>query len=102
MCDPISASIVIGLGAGAGMSYLQNKENKKDKARMKARINSLEQAASDQVEANKLANSVQSTTPMEEQDLKQKLAAQKVPLNTTNTGLAVGNGLSTGLNLGGY
>lgn len=102
MCDPISASIVIGLGAGAGMSYLQNKNNKKDKAQMNARIDSLEQAASDQVEANKLANSVQSTTPMEEQDLKQKLAAQKIPLNTTNTGLAVGNGLSSGLNLGGY
>lgn len=102
MCDPISASIVIGLGAGAGMSYLQNKNNKKDKAQMNARIDSLEQAASDQVEANKLANGVQSTTPMEEETLKQKLAAQKIPLNTTTTGLAVGNGLSSGLNLGGY
>jgi hypothetical protein len=104
MCDPISASIVIGLGAGAGMSYLQNKNNKKDKAQMNARINSLEQAAQDQVEANKLANSVQATDPslIEEPKLKDKLAAQKIPLNTTNTGLAVGNGLSTGLNLGGY
>lgn len=104
MCDPISAAIIVGLGAGTGMSYLQNKNNKKDKAQMNARINSLEQAASDQVEANKLANSVQSTDPslIEENKLKDKLAAQKVPLNTTNTGVAVGNGLSTGLNLGGY
>ena len=78
--------------------------DKKAKKAANAQINAANKAAADQVEANKIANSVQSTDPslIEEKKLKDKLAAQKIPLNTTNTGLAVGNGLSTGLNLGGY
>ena len=87
-----------------GISWFgfSEKNYKKAKAQDAAAMKAANQAAADQIEANKVANSLQSTTPMEEQDLKQKLAAQKIPLNTTNTGLAVGNGLSTGLNLGGY
>jgi hypothetical protein len=82
----------------------QDKNYDKAKKETNKKIQAAEEAAQDQVEANKLANSVQATDPslIEEKKLKDKLAAQKVPLNTTNTGLAVGNGLSTGLNLGGY
>ena len=100
MCDPVSLTLT-AIGVGSGM-LLSNHKNNKEKAKANAQIQAANQAAADQVEANKVANSLQSTTPMEEQDLKQKLAAQKIPLNTTNTGVAVGNGLSTGLNLGGY
>lgn len=100
MCDPVSLTLT-AIGVGSGM-LLSNHKNNKEKAKANAQIQAANQAAADQVEANKVANSLQTTTPMEEQDLKQKLAAQKIPLNTTNSGLAVGNGLSTGLNLGGY
>lgn len=100
MCDPVSLTLT-AIGVGSGM-LLSNHKNNKEKAKANAQIKAANQAAADQAEANKVANSLQTTTPMEEQDLKQKLAAQKVPLNPTNTGLAVGNGLSTGLNLGGY
>ena len=100
MCDPVSLTLT-AIGVGSGM-LLSNHKNNKEKAKANAQIKAANQAATDQVEANKVANSLQSTTSMEEQDLKQKLAAQKIPLNTTNSGLAVGNGLSTGLNLGGY
>ena len=100
MCDPVSLTLT-AIGVGSGL-LLSNHKNNKEKAKANAQIQAANQAAADQVEANKVANSLQSTTSMEEQDLKQKLATQKVPLNTTNTGLSVGNGLSTGLNLGGY
>lgn len=100
MCDPVSLTLT-AIGVGSGL-LLSNHKNNKEKAKSNAQIQAANQAAADQIEANKVANSLQSTTPMEEQDLKQKLAAQKIPLNTTNTGLAVGNSLSTGLNLGGY
>ena len=84
------------------MNLWQEQNYDKAKKKTQKQIDNIKQEAADQVEANKLANGVQSTTPMEEEPLKQKLAAQKIPLNTTNTGLAVGNGLSSGLNLGGY
>ena len=101
MCDPVSLTLT-ALGVGSGL-VLSNHKNNKEKAKANAQIQAANQAAADQVEANKIANSVQSTTAMEEEEtLKQKLATQKVPLNTTTTGLAVGNNLTTGLNLGGY
>jgi hypothetical protein len=86
------------------MYMWQDKNYDKAKKETNKKIQAAEEAAQDQVEANKLANSVQATDPslIEEKKLKDKLAAQKIPLNTTNTGLAVGNSLSTGLNLGGY
>jgi hypothetical protein len=86
------------------MYMWQDKNYDKAKKETNKKIQAAGQAAQDQVEANKLANSVQATDPslIEEPKLKDKLAAQKIPLNTTNTGLAVGNGLSSGLNLGGY
>lgn len=89
---------------GTAMYMWQDKNYDKAKKETNKTIQAAEEAAQDQVEANKLANSVQATDPslIEEKKLKDKLAAQKIPLNTTNTGLAVGNGLSTGLNLGGY
>ena len=62
------------------------------------------QAAANQVEKNKLANSVQTTekTNTATQDAVKKLATQKVPLNTTNTGASMGSSSAVGLNLGGY
>ena len=53
---------------------------------------------------NKLANSVQTTETNKPTttDLVTKLKQQKVPLNTSNTGAAIGGVNSVGLNLGGY
>jgi hypothetical protein len=101
MCDPVTAT-VLGLASGVGMSYLQNKNNKKDKNRMNARISALEQEANKQVEANKIANQVQTTDELKPPTLADKLKEQKVPLNTSNTGATVGTPTSVGLNLGGY
>ena len=101
MCDPVTAT-VFSIASGVGMSYLQNKNNKKDKNRMNARISALEQEANKQVEANKIANQVQTTDELKPPTLADKLKEQKVPLNTSNTGVAVNNSLNTGLNLGGY
>ena len=78
--------------------------HKKANAQAAKDIKAADAEVDKQIEANKIANSAQTTAAMqEEEDLKKKLAAQKVPLNTnTTTGLSVGNSLSTGLNLGGY
>lgn len=101
MCDPITAT-VLGLAGGVGMSYLQNKNNKKAKTQTTAQINAANQAAKDQVEHNKLANSVQSTEELKNPLLNEELKKQKVPLNTGSTGTQFSTPTSVGLNLGGY
>lgn len=87
-----------------GISWFgfSEKNYKKAKNQDIATINSANKAASDQVEANKIANSVQSTEELTNPMLADKLKQQKVPLNTGNTGLAVASPTSVGLNLGGY
>ena len=67
-------------------------------------LNTINQAAAAQVELNKQANSVQSTdkTITATQEAVKKLATQKVPLHTTNTGASMGSSSAVGLNLGGY
>lgn len=103
MCDPVTlTALAIGTAGGVGMSYLQNKNNKKDKAQMNNRINALEQAAQDHVEQNKIANSVQSTEELKNPTLAEQLKQQKVPLNTGSTGASTASPTSVGLNLGGY
>lgn len=84
--------------------WLDINNNKKAKNQTNAAINAANQAAADQVEKNKLANSVQTTEPATQstQDAVKKLATQKVPLNTSNTGATIGSQSSVGLNLGGY
>lgn len=98
MCPPV----VLALGAGMGMSYLQHRSDKKAKQETQAKIDAANKAAQDQVEANKLANSVQSTEELKNPTLADKLKQQKVPLNTGNTGVATASPTSVGLNLGGY
>lgn len=102
MCDPVTLSLTTAalVGTAYGASRI-----KKDKKKTNAQIDAINKKVDDQIEADKIANSTQSTAAMqEEEDLKKKLASQKVPLNTNTgtTGLSVGNSLSTGLNLGGY
>ena len=85
-------------------SLLGWNSDKKAKRQANAQINAANQAAADQVEKNKVANSVQTTEPATQstQDAVKKLATQKVPLNTQNTGATIGSQTSVGLNLGGY
>ena len=85
-------------------SLLGWNSDKKAKRQANATINAANQAAANQVEKNKLANSVQTTekTNTATQDAVKKLATQKVPLNTTNTGASMGSSSAVGLNLGGY
>lgn len=102
MCDPVSLSLAaVGLGSTI---LVGNKKANKAKAKTNSQINAANQAAADQVEKNKLANSVQTTEPATQstQDAVKKLATQKVPLNTQNTGATIGSQSSVGLNLGGY
>jgi hypothetical protein len=105
MCDPVTLAVA-GFAGTWALNYATRADKEKDKAinQMNKKIDSINQNAQERVEENKLASSVQSTDPTmnDKPTLQDKLATQKVPLNTTNTGLAVGNGLSTGLNLGGY
>ena len=85
-------------------SLLGWNSDKKAKRQANATINAANQAAANQVEKNKLANSVQTTekTNTATQDAVKKLVTQKVPLNTTNTGASMGSSSAVGLNLGGY
>lgn len=85
-------------------SLLGWNSDKKAKRQANVTINAANQAAANQVEKNKLANSVQTTekTNTATQDAVKKLATQKVPLNTTNTGASMGSSSAVGLNLGGY
>ena len=101
MCDPVSLTLA-AVGTGVGMSVLQDRQNKKAKKENNAAIQGINQAAQQQVEANKIANQTQSTEELQNPTLAQKLKEQKVPLNTSNTGATVGTPTSVGLNLGGY
>lgn len=114
MCNPVIPFALLGsmakaavpafIGSIAANQLIKSNEKNSNKAEAQTqnKIDAANQAAQEQITNNQLANSVQSTTNADTVNLQQKLAAQKIPLNTTNTGLAVGNGLSTGLNLGGY
>lgn len=103
MCDSKGRWLSFMFGGLAG-TLLNNQSYKKAKAKDTAAINAANQAAANQVEQNKLANSVQTTeeTTTATQDAVKKLATQKVPLNTTNTGASMGSSSAVGLNLGGY
>ena len=99
------AAVPAFIGSVAANQLIKSNNDNDNKAANQAqnKIDAANQAAQEQITNNQLANSVQSTTTdADTLNLQQKLASQKVPLNTTNTGLAVGNGLSSGLNLGGY
>lgn len=82
---------------------LNNQSYKKAKKQDTAAINAANQAAANQVEQNKLANSTQTTenTTSNTTDTK-KITTQRVPLNTSSTGATLGSQTSVGLNLGGY
>lgn len=103
MCDSKGRWLSFMFGGLAG-TLLNNQSYKKAKAKDTAAINAANQAAANQVEQNKLANSVQTTeeTTDTATDAIKKLTTQKVPLNTSNTGATVGSQTSVGLNLGGY
>lgn len=81
---------------------LSEKNYKKAKAQDKANIKAANQAVQNQVEHNKLANSVQSTEELKNPTLAEQLKQQKVPLNTGSTGTQFSTPTSVGLNLGGY
>lgn len=114
MCNPVIPFALLGsmakaavpafIGSVAANQLIKTNNDGDRKAQNQAqnKIDAANNAAQEQITNNQLANSVQSTTTADTVNLQQKLAAQKIPLNTTNTGLAVGNSLSTGLNLGGY
>ena len=103
MCDPVTlTALAVGVSGGIGMNYLQNRNNKKAKAQTNTQINAADQAAQDQIEANKLANSTQSTEELKNPLLNEELKKQKVPLNTGSTGTQFSTPTSVGLNLGGY
>lgn len=102
MCDSKGRWLSFMFGGLAG-TLLNNQSYKKAKAKDTAAINAANQAAANQVEQNKLANSVQTTEETTTAtDAIKKLTTQKVPLNTSNTGATVGSQTSVGLNLGGY
>ena len=102
MCDSKGRWLSFMFGGLAG-TLLNNQSYKKAKAKDTASINAANQAAANQVEQNKLANSVQTTEETTTAtDAIKKLTTQKVPLNTSNTGATVGSQTSVGLNLGGY
>lgn len=101
MCDPVSLTLG-AIATGVGMSVVQDRQNKKAKKKNNAAIQGINQEAQQQVEANKIANQVQTTDELKPPTLAQKLKEQKVPLNTSNTGATVGTPTAVGLNLGGY
>ncbi len=104
MCNTKNGGWLNWLILDPSIGFISNYTYKKAKKKDQAAINAANQAAADQVEANKVANSVQSTEPAAQstQDAVKKLATQKVPLNTSNTGATIGSQSSVGLNLGGY
>lgn len=87
-----------------GISWFgfSEKNYKKAKAQDAAAMKAANQAGADQVEHNKLANSVQSTKELKNPTLAEQLKQQKVPLNTGSTGTQFSTPTSVGLNLGGY
>ena len=102
MCDSKGrwlGGLFHGLG-GFGIADLGYKSAKRKDAATIAAIN---QEKQQKLEANKIANSTQSTEEItNNQNLNKKKLTQKVPLNTFNTGVTIGNQSSIGLNLGGY
>lgn len=103
MCNTKNGGWLNWLILDPSMGFISNYTYKKAKKKDQAAINAANQAAADQVEANKVANSVQSTEETTTAtDAIKKLTTQKVPLNTSNTGATVGSQTSVGLNLGGY
>jgi hypothetical protein len=99
MCNP---ALFVAALAGTGAGLLAHQKNKKEADKTEQRINAANQAAQDQVEHNKLANSVQSTEELKNPTLAEQLKQQKVPLNTGSTGTQFSTPTSVGLNLGGY
>ena len=99
MCNP---ALFVAALAGTGAGLLAHQKNKKEQAKADQRINTANQAAQDQVEQNKIANSVQSTEELKNPTLAEQLKQQKVPLNTGSTGASTASPTSVGLNLGGY
>lgn len=87
---------------GTAMYMWQDKNYDKAKKETNKKIQAAGQAAKDQVEQNKLANSVQSTEELKNPLLNEELKQQKVPLNTGSTGASTASPTSVGLNLGGY
>lgn len=102
MCD--SKGKWLSFATGGLFGYMMNNSNyKKAKKQDAAAINAANQAAANQIEQNKIANSIQTTentTSIE--DANKKIATQRVPLNTSLTGASTGYQTSVGLNLGGY
>ena len=100
MCDPVTLSLTGAalLGTAYGASRI-----KKDKKKTNAQINAINKKVEEHIEANKLANSVQTTEPTTNTALEEKLKQQqqKVPLNTAGTGVTTLPS-TVGLNLGGY
>lgn len=81
-----------------------NSDKKANTQTLNAAKQDAQQIIHSQKEKNKLANSVQTTevATQANQNTVKKLATQKVPLNTQNTGATIGSQSSVGLNLGGY
>lgn len=85
------------------MGWLSNKRYKDAKKKDQKVIDEANQAVQNQIEQNKLANSTQTTENIATTTSDTKnLITQKLPLNTSFTGAALGSSTSVGLNLGGY
>lgn len=100
MCDPVSLAITAA-AVGGTWAY-GNYKNNKEKDKASAKVQAANTLVQDQVEQNKLANSVQSTEELKNPTLAEQLKQQKVPLNTGSTGASTARPTSVGLNLGGY
>ena len=98
MCNPLLA---LGAAAAAigGATYSHIKKNDKE---ANAKVQAANQTLANQIENNKIANSVQTTEkqPQQTDPLKKLQQVQKTPLNSITTNL--GNQSAVGLNLGGY
>jgi hypothetical protein len=100
MCDPVSLAITAA-AVGGTWAY-GNYKNNKEKDKASAKVQAANKLVQEQVEQNKIANSVQSTEELKNPTLAEQLKQQKVPLNTGSTGVSTANPTSVGLNLGGY
>lgn len=103
MCGTKNGGWLNWLILDPSMGWISHKRYKDAQKKDQATINAANQAAANQVEQNKLANSVQTTenTPTTE-NAATKITTQRVPLNTYLTGASTGSQTSVGLNLGGY
>ena len=100
MCDPVSLAITAA-AVGGTWAY-GNYKNNQEKDKASAKVQTANKLVQEQVEHNKLANSVQSTEELKNPTLAEQLKQQKVPLNTGSTGASTASPTSVGLNLGGY